>query len=197
MRSRRRRSVAIAAFACVAAGTPLAWSIGALGGGSIVEAAVNDAKSLADLLSERSPGDRTQAQLTKTKHVRPSAKTGAPAPVFRRGMVPAEPTAPAELVMLLMPAPLPVDLGTPSVQSDLGPPPLLSAILGSSPGNPPNTPPGTGGPASFPTSEPREPLAPPSAVPEPGTWATMLLGFGLMGWRLRRRRSARQQPSAV
>jgi hypothetical protein len=25
-------------------------------------------------------------------------------------------------------------------------------------------------------------------VPEPGTWATMLLGFGLSGWMMRRRR---------
>ena len=25
-----------------------------------------------------------------------------------------------------------------------------------------------------------------AAVPEPGTWAMMLLGFGLMGWRARR-----------
>ncbi|MFL6776017.1 MAG: PEPxxWA-CTERM sorting domain-containing protein [Sphingomicrobium sp.] len=23
-------------------------------------------------------------------------------------------------------------------------------------------------------------------MPEPGTWATMLLGFGLIGWRVRR-----------
>jgi hypothetical protein len=26
-----------------------------------------------------------------------------------------------------------------------------------------------------------------AAVPEPGTWALMLLGFGCIGWRLRRR----------
>lgn len=29
-----------------------------------------------------------------------------------------------------------------------------------------------------------------SAVPEPGTWAMMLLGFGAIGWQLRRRRSS-------
>jgi hypothetical protein len=32
-------------------------------------------------------------------------------------------------------------------------------------------------------------------VPEPGTWATMLLGFGLTGWLMRRRR--RQGAAAV
>jgi hypothetical protein len=33
------------------------------------------------------------------------------------------------------------------------------------------------------------PLVPPaSAVPEPATWLTMILGFALIGWRSRRRR---------
>src|SRR5258707_712652 len=51
-------------------------------------------------------------------------------------------------------------------------------------------PPGDGGgPVRFPTSEPREELSP-SAVPEPGTWAMMLFGFGMIGWRVRRRRPA-------
>jgi hypothetical protein len=31
------------------------------------------------------------------------------------------------------------------------------------------------------------PVITPQAVPEPGTWALMLLGFGLIGWILRRR----------
>jgi hypothetical protein len=32
------------------------------------------------------------------------------------------------------------------------------------------------------------------AVPEPSTWALMLLGFGAVGWGLRRRNSADGQP---
>jgi hypothetical protein len=35
---------------------------------------------------------------------------------------------------------------------------------------------------------------PGSAVPEPSTWALMLLGFGAVGWGLRRRNSADGQP---
>jgi hypothetical protein len=31
--------------------------------------------------------------------------------------------------------------------------------------------------------------APPPAVPEPGTWMTMLFGFGAMGWLLRRNKA--------
>ena len=35
----------------------------------------------------------------------------------------------------------------------------------------------------------------PDAVPEPGTWMTMLLGFGLAGFALRRARRLRPQPA--
>jgi hypothetical protein len=31
------------------------------------------------------------------------------------------------------------------------------------------------------------------AVPEPGTWAMMILGFGFVGWRLRRAKAAGQK----
>lgn len=37
--------------------------------------------------------------------------------------------------------------------------------------------------------EPTPPIPPPSAVPEPATWALLLSGFGLMGAYLRRRRA--------
>src|SRR5437588_655277 len=45
---------------------------------------------------------------------------------------------------------------------------------------------GAGGRITFPTAEPKEALP----VPEPGTWATMLFGLGLIGWRIRRGRKA-------
>jgi len=35
------------------------------------------------------------------------------------------------------------------------------------------------------------------AVPEPATWMMMLLGFGVIGWRVRSRRSATEQPEVL
>jgi hypothetical protein len=34
-------------------------------------------------------------------------------------------------------------------------------------------------------------------VPEPGTWMTMILGFGLTGWALRRRRAHEGERSSA
>src|SRR4051812_36372399 len=36
-----------------------------------------------------------------------------------------------------------------------------------------------------------------AALPEPGTWGLMLLGFGAMGWQLRRRRTSQALAQAV
>ena len=36
-----------------------------------------------------------------------------------------------------------------------------------------------------------------AAVPEPGTWATMILGFGAVGFSMRRRRGATLKPAAA
>jgi len=107
-----------------------------------------------------------------------------------------------EASQLLAGAP-PIAVAPPIAEVAFNPPTLAAIIGGSGPGNasappsgggaPPSgggPPANGGGPVSFPTSEPREPLTPVSAVPEPGTWATMLLGFGLLGWRLRRRAAA-------
>ena len=34
------------------------------------------------------------------------------------------------------------------------------------------------------------------AVPEPGTWAMMLMGFGFIGWRIRREKPVLQSSAA-
>src|SRR5260370_26129047 len=74
-RSRRKRSLAIAACASLALIIPAAVSLGALGSSNVVHAAVTQARSLIDMLHQRSPGERTQAELTTPKLAR-----AAPAP---------------------------------------------------------------------------------------------------------------------
>jgi hypothetical protein len=36
-----------------------------------------------------------------------------------------------------------------------------------------------------------------AAVPEPGTWPIIILGFGMLGWHLRQRRTNRDKLSSV
>src|SRR5690348_8596701 len=202
----RRRRLALAAGACIAAAVPLSFSLLGVSANDLAGAAVTQAKSLSDLLDGRSPGERTAAQLTKTKHKRSPASA-----LFSRIAPPdrGETAPPAagggdlnEASQLLAGAP-PIAVAPPIAEVAFNPPTLAAIIGGSGPGNasaPPSVggappsgggpPANGGGPVSFPTSEPREPLTPVSAVPEPGTWATMLLGFGLLGWRLRRRAAA-------
>jgi hypothetical protein len=181
---RRRRNAALVACLVGVVGLPIGWTL-AERAGAVVEAAVSKAQDLADLLSERSPGMRTQDELTK--HVRAAPKVRAhPKPGAHRA-VPDGPKT-AALVDLLVPL-APVEIASAQLPPPFAPPPTLGAVLASTPGF---TPPvgSPGGTATLPSSEPREVLPPTSAVPEPGTWAMMLMGFGLIAWRVRRRRPA-------
>lgn len=197
--SRRRRSLAIAAAFSAALGGAGILSLDAMTGNDVLEAAVAKAQSLSELFNERSPGERTSAQLTKTTHARALAKT--------RPHV-AVPAQQHELARILMPPPANVrlELAPPVPMASLIPPSPVSGFMAPGPGgggaivSPPSSdamvaPPGGGGGINPPAggtevipNEPREPV--PSAVPEPSTWALMLLGFGLVGWRSRRTRSA-------
>ena len=67
---RRRRRLVLAACLVTAAGVPLSLSLVGVTGSDVVHAAANGASSLADLFDKRSPGERTAAQLTKTKHAK-------------------------------------------------------------------------------------------------------------------------------
>ena len=180
--------MAIAASVLLAAAFPLTFAAFGITGSDVVHAAENGAQKLDDLLSQRSPGKRTAAQLTKTKKARALAKVRQAAPA-------AAPIPPALVAALLPPvAELPVDLGKPMALLQVGSPPPFETIVGPPGGivgSPPEeggSPPGGGG-GSPPGGGPplvTQPLVP-SAVPEPGTWATMLLGFGLLSWRFRRK----------
>lgn len=198
--SRRRRSLAIAAGISAALGGAGIVSLNAVTGNDMLHAAVATAQSLSDVFNERSPGERTSAQLTKTKHARALAKT--------RPHVVVPPAQPHELARILMPPPadVPLELAPPVPMASLILPPPVSGFMAPGAGgggaivSPPGGgaivgPPGGGGGITPPggsteviPNEPRQPV--PSAVPEPSTWALMLLGFGLVGWRSRRTRSA-------
>ena len=109
----------------------------------------------------------------------------------RRGLPDVQGTVPAgmdELIEELPPVAMKDDIGA----ILLNPPPGGGIIT------PPQAPPPGGGGPNPPPPPPGEeppPPPPPPAVPEPGTWATMLLGFGLTGWAMRRRR--RQTTAAL
>lgn len=176
-----------ALFALALTGSSV-WTIGALTGTDMVEAAVTKAQTLADLIGQRSPGARTEGQLTKTKHARVLAKQRATPKII--GLALPKPGVPQVAQLLestpLLPASL--DLEKPVPLAELNaPPPTLGGII--IPG--PASPPGESPPVTFPGPEPKVPVTPPSAVPEPGTWATMLLGFALIGFRVRRTKSTR------
>ena len=199
---RRRRRLIAGVCAVVLLGSGAMLSMAGVTGSDAVAAAVSQAKSLAELLDQRSPGNRGAGTLTKTKRVHQALTKlrGKPVP-------PLTPSASELAKLLLPPAPLvPVDTAVP-VALVQGPPPTLGEIVGPPPSAGPGgvlvAPPGGGGnspggggsgPIVYPGRDTKDIVTAP-AVPEPGTWATMLLGFGLIGWRIRRSAARRLLPA--
>ena len=193
MRAQRRRAGIVVAALCLGTAVPVSLTFADSGGSDMLEAAVSKAQGLVDMLNQRSPGQRIAAQLTKTKHKQMAlAKVRAPGP--------AAPDA-HELAKILLGQPvLPVALAAAPIPPVDLVPPTLEAIVAPSPGNAIIIPPSGGGgggvipggggpPATNPTPQPHEPVVPPP-VPEPATWMTMLLGFALIGWSIRRCKAA-------
>jgi hypothetical protein len=173
------------------------FSVASFGGMSMAEAASNQAKSLAELLDQRSPGARTAGVLTKTKVARAllADREAAPKPVVPKNL--AEVLAPPLTELVPTDLDVPVAELTPVVPSPPGvillPPPPGGVVPPGGkppPGGPPSAPPPNTPPPNTP------PGVPPPAVPEPGTWMTMILGFGLIGWSLRRSRACALASSA-
>lgn len=156
---------------------------------------VQGVKTVAAILAERSPGERPEGALASLKHKRQAAlheralpKVRGPSPTAYEtlaGPPPSPPVAPPPQAPLYttvagsppVPVPTTVPPGTPGG----GGPPVLSNI-------PP--PGGSGGgftPPIITTVTPEVPPTPVTPVPEPATWAMMILGLALIGRTLRRR----------
>ena len=173
-------------------------SIPGPGGTNLANAAVQRVKSLIEIMQQRSPGKRTTAHLAMTKHKKVALHERALPKVRRRPPVAmaAMPSFPAELppalVDLLAP-PVPVQMASLAAMP-VGPfaeQPIFPFLASESPGGL-ILPPGQTGTTTPPAVTPPPIVPPVNAVPEPATWAMMLLGFGMIGWTLRRRRYREQ-----
>jgi hypothetical protein len=155
---------------------------------------------VAALIQSRSPGLRRAADYLKGKRAAPVVRA-RPRVTPRRAVISSRPPA-----VLTAPPPAPVPLALADTPLLPGPadyaalaapvPPIGYAdftpvfvpnlpgikeftFLGGGPGG--TVPPPTGGPP--PIGPP-----PPAPIPEPGSWATMIAGFAMLGWMWRRRR---------
>jgi hypothetical protein len=158
---------------------------------------IQGVKTVAAMLAERSPGQRPEGALAQLKHKRAAAlheralpKVRGPAPTAYEalaGPVATPPLAPpvqGPLYTAVAGGPTPI---VPPTGGASGGPPILSEI----------PPPGGGGggfTAPITTLE-VPPVTPTSPVPEPASWAMMILGFALLGRALRRRTVAGSAPT--
>jgi hypothetical protein len=181
---RARWPYLVGAIAAVLAITTILSTAG-FDGTSIANAAVEKAKSFIQLMQQRSPGERTRTMLIKTKHKKILAHERALPKV--RVALPEIPPPTFTPALIDIVAPPPVVMA--SLEA-INIPPLLQSSP--PPGVPTFEPPSLIVPPTETTTTPPI-VTPPSAVPEPSTWMTMLLGFGFIGWQLRRRRPERKQ----
>jgi hypothetical protein len=168
------------------------------GGRAAVAAAVKDPVSL---LAQRSPGERAPGAMYSTKPARVASARTSPAP--RERVLPIErvrePAAPlAEVPETGLPV---IDAPIQVAEAMAGPPgavPFIAPPFGPGmviPGPGPGPNPGPGpDPGPGPGPDPEPPLPP---IPEPATWAMLLMGFFSIGAALRwRERGGTGQPAS-
>ncbi len=199
-RQQRRRSIMLTGTAALSLALASAFSIASFSGVDLANAAVQRARSFSELIDARSPGQRTLGQLSNTKHKPRVLAERAPEADN------VEPTSKNFAEALTPLAPATVSIDAPPQTPELGltaPPPGFFDLPGGG-GAPPSggsTPPGggivppPGGPPGPPSPPPPNPGHPP-VLPEPGTWMTMIVGFGVMGWALRRKAAPRPRSFA-
>lgn len=184
---RRRRARLLIGAGAIGFALSTALVVASFTGTDLAGAAVTRARNVMELIDQRSPGARTQAQLTKMRRMAMAAPEKFAPPV----------NVPVNLADLIAPPPadfVPVEVApkAPELLFMSAPPGgiFLSPPPSGGGGGPPGGgggPPGGGG-GTPPGSPPPTPSVP-GAVPEPGTWMTMLLGFGFIGWSMRRQRA--------
>lgn len=208
-RRRPARTAALAMLVALAAALSTATFLGT----GLSQNAAKRAESFLALMEQRSPGSRTGDQLTKTKgaaigpEVAVTALPVAPqfGPGFQRPLLGPDRISLDSVPLANLPStglfslpllsaadlPPPIDGSSPppgccggTTGGDLGPSPGPGAPDPAGPGGPPD--------AGSPPGSPGRPFQPPvTPVPEPDSWATMLLGFWLIGWSIRSRGTQR------
>ena len=162
------------------------------------------------MIADRSPGERSQGSLATLKPKRQSAPHEHALAKVRGPVPPASPFAalvsgpPVPPIVTLPTAPAPLfnlvsglPVVVPPTAIAAGGPPVVTPPSNVIPGGPGGG--GGGGGVIVPPSvvTPLAPVTPVTpAVPEPTTWAMMLVGFALMGRAIRRGRRAAPQASA-
>lgn len=166
-----------------------------LGGaiGQAASAGLNNIKTVAAMLADRSPGERPAGALASLKQKRQPALHERALPKVRQPVSPL-----AGIVGTPAVPPVEMPAATP-LYSMVASPPVTQALIpgvsaggGTLPGQ--VSPPGGSGGVVAPPETPVVPTMPVTpvtpAVPEPNTWAMMLVGFGLLGWAIRRDKRA-------
>jgi hypothetical protein len=206
---RTRRGFAVIALLVLAAALTVA-SLSRAGlmtsvGNAAVQA-VSNIKTVAAMLADRSPGQRPEGALASLKQKRQPVLHERALPKIRGPISPLAaivgppPVPPVVPVETMPPAPLYSMVGAPPVLVPPVVPPVGGGGGGGTPGGPPGfseiPPPGGGGGVVVPPVTPTVPQVVTPSVPEPNSWAMMLVGFALMGWTLRRDRRRRAQVAA-
>lgn len=199
---RRRRPIFIASGSAISVAIASALSIANFAGVDLANAAVEKAKSLIEMMNRRSPGERVKGELTKTKAKHFKVLAEKPIPAVE---MPVPPAGLADVFTPPVGALIPAAMQLPAI-AQFVPPTPPGVVFVPPPGvfvppcceitpppGPPPPPPGP--PPPPPPGPPPPPPPPPPPVPEPSTWMTLVFGFGLSGWLLRRKRPERTKAS--
>jgi hypothetical protein len=199
----RRRGLAAAGLAIVAALSLVSLSRPDLARAAAegVAHGVHDLKTVAAMIADRSPGARAKGALASLKHKKKPAVHERALAKVRRPVPPVSPLL--GLIGTPPVAPVTIPPAMP-LYAMLNGPPLAIVPFELVPGGPSSPPnglipggPGGGGgiivPPIVTTATPVTPVTP--GVPEPTSWAMMLVGFAFMARAIRRDRRAGFQPA--